>query len=114
MILLSALLLSPQVYSPYELPPAPSYQSPMERPDKRQIKDLERRLERAGHLYETLGRCAGSLTIEEVQGLLTQTQAETAGGFLIGRFEQGMKRPRDDDDWCRKEVEKATDRLNGR
>jgi len=113
MIILAALALAVQdqdVYPAYPDGP-PAVVQPQAAPpaDKHARKDLARRLERAGDLYETLGQCTGSLTIEEVQALLASARdGGPAGAYLTGRFEAGLRKPHDDDDWCRKAVGKRS------
>lgn len=109
MFMLAALALvlqDQEVYPAYpDGPPAIAQTAPTPPSDKHAARNLAKRLERAGDLYETLGRCTGSLTIEEVQAVLGEARdGGAAGAYLTGRFEAGLRKPRDDDGWCRKAV----------
>lgn len=113
MITLLALALAAQ--QPADHPSAgPVQQVAPATADRRTRRVLQRRLEGAGELYETLGRCVGSMSPEEVQWLLSDAATQPGGEYLAARFAKGTRHTRESDDWCRRQVDRTSARLTRR
>lgn len=73
-----------------------------EPPSKSARKQLQRGISNMGDMYETMGRCVGSMSPSEVQAILAPAQDQPdVGPYLLQRFEKGFRHPKDDA-WCHK------------
>jgi len=104
---------------PQDMPGLEMQQPPLQRqndggggePSKSTLRAMEKRVEAMGIAYETMGRCAGTMSPSDVENTLRQAQQNPVmGQFLLQRYEKGFSHPKNDE-WCSRNMAKAASRF---